>query len=98
MKGKGSIDEALNKHLNEDAISQGRCGDVVVFYNINNNRLKEMCIKDKLEGSFIGLRIDNITANEANCQGMKNWKPGEYLIMPGDNKKYHFVLIPQIMP
>jgi hypothetical protein len=62
------------------------------------NRLKEMCIKDKLEGNYIGLRIDDTMAGKANSQGMKNWKPGEYLIMPGDNEEYHFVsLPPQVM-
>jgi hypothetical protein len=94
IRGKGKIDERLNKHLNEDAISQGRCGDVVVYYNISIDRLKGMCIKNKLEGNCIGLRIDNTMADEANCQRIKNWKPGEYLIMPGDNKKYHFIPIP----
>lgn len=87
IKGKGKIDEEQNKHLNEDAISEGRCGDTIVFHNISIDRLKSMCKKDRLEGNFIRLRIDNAMAEEANGQGTM-LKPNEYLIEPGVNKKY----------
>jgi hypothetical protein len=91
MKGKGKIKEELNKHLNEDAISEGRCGDVIVFYNISIDRLKIMCEKEKLEGNFIILRIDNAMVEEVNSQGLKNWKPNDYLIVPGENQKYGII-------
>jgi hypothetical protein len=88
IKGRGKIDVNLNKHLNEDAISQGRCGDYIVYSSIDTARLKAMCEKDRLEGNFILLLIDGEMAKEVYSQGIKSWNPGEYLICPGYNQKY----------
>jgi len=95
MNGKGKIEEELNKYLNEDAISEGRCGNVIVFHNISLDRIKSMCKKDSLQGNYIMLRIDEKMIEQVNEQGLKNWKPYEYLIMQGDNKKYNMVEIKQ---
>jgi len=91
IKGKGKIDENFNKHINEDAISDDRCGNAIVFHSISIDRLKSMCEKENLEGNFIMLRIDNTMVEEVNRQEIKNWKSNEYLIELGNNKKYSII-------
>lgn len=87
---KGGIEKELNLHINEDAISEGRCGDVILFNNISADRLKAMCKKNKLEGNYIFLNIDGDMSKEAGSQGINTWRPGDYLIAPGENSKYRF--------
>lgn len=88
--GKGGIDKELNLHINEDAISEGRCGDVILFNNISIARLKTMCKKNNLEGNYILLNIDRDMSKEADSQGMNTWRLGDNLIIPGENAKYRF--------